>query len=313
MMQFPNNKRFAFSILDDTDDATLENIKPIYDTLLEYGIHTTKTVWPLDCPEGSRLFFAAETLRNKAYLDFVHFLVDHGFELAFHGATMESSRRERTVQALDLLKKEFGKYPRLFCNHGQNRENLYWGYKRFQTTLLRQLFRIACKEPRHYYSGEMEDSEYFWGDFCREHIQYVRNFTFKRLNILEVTPEMPYRLPGTKFVNYWFSSADATDVHAFNRLLTYDRIDRLERDRGICIVSTHFGKGFVRDGKLNAATANILKYLAGRPGWFVPVSTILDNLLRNRSRKDDLGYFQILRVECRFIIDKLIGLTAIRQ
>src|SRR5881397_2840861 len=71
-MTFPGGKRFAFSILDDTDDSTLENVKPIYDLLRERGLRTTKTVWPLDCPEGSRHFFAADTLQNKAYRDFVH-------------------------------------------------------------------------------------------------------------------------------------------------------------------------------------------------------------------------------------------------
>jgi hypothetical protein len=107
-MEFPDNKRFAFSILDDTDDATLENVKPVYDRLRDLGFRTTKTAWPLDCPEGSKNFFAAETLQNAAYLDFVHSLVDDGFELAFHGATMESSRRERTLQGLEFLKSEFG-------------------------------------------------------------------------------------------------------------------------------------------------------------------------------------------------------------
>src|SRR5437764_7164009 len=78
---FPGGKRFAFSILDDTDDATLRNVKPVYDLLRAHGLRTTKTVWPLDCPEGSRHFFAAETLQNKPYRDFVHELVEAGFEL----------------------------------------------------------------------------------------------------------------------------------------------------------------------------------------------------------------------------------------
>ena len=65
-------------------------------------MRTTKTVWPLDCPEGSRNFFAAETLQDKKYLSFVHELADAGFEMASHGATMESSRRERTLEGLEL-------------------------------------------------------------------------------------------------------------------------------------------------------------------------------------------------------------------
>lgn len=277
-MVFPGGKRFAFSILDDTDDSTLQNVKPVYEALRELGFRTTKTVWPLDCPEGSRIFFAAETLQNKPYLDFVHEVADNGFEIAFHGATMESSRRKRTIQALEFMKGEFGSYPRLFCNHGQNQENMYWAHKRFQTSALQWLFRFLQTEPSRSYTGEVENSEYFWGDLCKEHIRYVRNFTFNRVNVLEVNPGMPYQLPATKYVNYWFSTADAPDVAAFNRLLADHRIDELERDGGVCIVSTHLGKGFVKDGKLNANTANVLKYLACKPGWFVPVSDVLDYL-----------------------------------
>ncbi len=68
-MLFPENKRFAFSIVDDTDDSTLHNVKPVYEKLQEYGFRTTKTVWPLDCPEGSRLFLAGETLQVRARKD----------------------------------------------------------------------------------------------------------------------------------------------------------------------------------------------------------------------------------------------------
>jgi hypothetical protein len=307
-MLFPSGKRFAFSILDDTDDSTLDNVKPAYDALKELGFRITKTVWPLDCPEGSRLFFAGETLQNKHYLDFVHRLVEDGFELAFHGATMESSHRERTIRALELLRQEFGNYPRLFCNHGQNRENLYWGHKRFQTIAFRRLSRLTRKERIHYYSGETESSEFFWGDLCKKHITYVRNFTFNKVNILAVNPDMPYRIPSTKYVNYWFSTADAPDVHAFNRLLRYDRIDQLERDGGICIVSTHLGKGFVRNGKLNSDADGIFRYLAGKSGWFIPVSDLLDYLLKCH-KGDELGQGQRIQLECRFLIDKLIAAT----
>jgi hypothetical protein len=304
-MVFPANKRFAFSILDDTDDATLQNVKPVYDVLREYGFRTTKTVWPLNCPEGSRIFFAAETLQNKPYLDFVQELAADGFEIAFHGATMETSSRERTTRALEFLKKEIGYYPRLFCNHGQNRENLYWGSKRFQTGFLRQLSRLARKESSQYYTGEVEGSDYFWGDLCKKHIAYVRNFTFNRVNLLAVDPGMPYRLPQTEFVNYWFSTADAPDVDAFNRLLTGERIDQLEQEGGVCIVSTHLGKGFSKDGKLNSDAANILRYVAEKSGWFVPVSNVLDHLLNCRQSPHQLSWRQRLHLECRFVIDKI--------
>lgn len=162
-MEFPDGKRFAFSILDDTDDSTLANVKPVYDALSDAGMRTTKTVWPMSCPEGSRLFFAGETLENLAYLKFVQELAAQGFEIASHGATMESSVRERTRRGLEFIKKEFGAYPRLYCNHGFNRENLYWGSKRFQSPLLQKLFACIPGSRSVTYHGDDESSPYFGG------------------------------------------------------------------------------------------------------------------------------------------------------
>jgi hypothetical protein len=304
-MQFPEGKTFAFSILDDTDDATLSNVKPVYDFLRELGFRTTKTVWPMDCPEGSRRFFAAETLQDKPYLEFVHNLVDQGFELALHGATMESSLRERTIRGLNFIKQEFGKYPRLFCNHGYNRENLYWGSDRFGSVLLGALSRLRSCNSQGLYEGASEESPFFWGDLCKAHIQYVRNFTFSSLDIMNVNPEMPYRLTRTPYVNYWFSTAEAADVRAFNRLLTRDEIDRLEGTGGVCIISTHFGKGFANNGKLHDQTAQMLRYLGTKDGWFVPVSDILDHLKAQRGQDAELGWLQQRSLEYRFIFDKL--------
>jgi len=304
-MNFPSSKLFAFSILDDTDDSTLENVKPAYDFLTATGFRTTKTVWPLDCPEGSRIFFAAETLQHKPYRDFVHNLARDGFEIAFHGATMESSRRERTLRALEYFKAEFGRYPRVFCNHGHNRENLYWGPKRFQSRMLRRFLRFTKSEAAEYFSGEMEQSEYFWGDLCQQRITYVRNFTFDKVNVLDVDRVMPYRLNETKFVNYWFSTADAPDVNAFNRLLTRERIDRLEQSGGVCIISTHLGKGFVKNGRLNTETTGTLRYLSSKRGWFVPVVDVLDYLRQCRGHDRALERREITRLERRFMIDKI--------
>jgi hypothetical protein len=304
-MDFPQGKRFAFTILDDTDDSTLENVKPVYDALKAHGIRTTKTVWPVDCPEGSRIFFAADTLQRRPYLEFVRQLEIDGFEIAFHGATMESSRRERTVQGLDLLKREFGAYPTLFCNHGHNRDNLYWGEKRFQTWWLRRLVRLFRKKAASYYLGEVEGTEFFWGDLCRQHIRYVRNWTFPVLNMLAVNPEMPYRLSGTPYVNLWFSTADAPEVGHFARLLTEEGLDRLERTGGLCIVSTHLGKGFVKDGMLDPKVQRIFEILGHRPGWYVPVSEMLDYLVRTQGRGRRLGSIGTALLETRYLINKL--------
>lgn len=300
-MEFPEGKRFAFSILDDTDDSTVENARPIYDLLHELGFRTTKTVWAADCPEGSELFFAGQTLQNRDYLNFVHNLKSQDFELAWHCATMESSKRARTIKALEFFQKEFGYYPKLHCNHGHNLENIYWGTRRYRNPLFRLLVRAVSKQLDQF-AGEDESSPYFWGDLCKQHFRFVRNFTFSELNMLKCDPHMPYHLGDRPYVNYWFSTTDVPDVTRFNQLLTKNKLDRLSNEGGVCILSTHLGKGFVRNGEVDKGVRSTLEYLAKLDGWFVPVSDILELLLGKYSngRISRLGQ---LGMEWRHLLD----------
>jgi len=285
MSRFPGNKSFAFTILDDTDDSTLENVRPIYDLLAELGMRTTKTAWPMSCPEGNRLFFAAETLQDPDYLKFVKSLVSSGFELASHGATMGSSLRGRTEDGLDFLKKEFDCELTMYCNHGGNLENIYWGLDRYQVLPLRMTLGILKRlNHRSGYLGHVKGTPYFWGDLCRENFKYVRNFTFDKLDISDLRPGCPYRLKSTPYVNYWFSTADAPDASSFRKLVTKEAVDALIRNQGYSIISTHLGKGFVRNGKVDEHVKEMLTYISKQSGWFVPVSSLLDHLLQGQDR-----------------------------
>lgn len=302
-MKFPGDARFAFTILDDTDDSTLENVKPVYDALREYGFRTTKTAWPFETPGGSRLFFAADTLERPAYLDFVHELVEAGFELASHGASMEPSKREVTIRSLEFYEREFGFCPRLHANHAQNRENLYWGPQRFHTPGLQQIARLMA--TGYPYDGEDRTSEYFWGDVALERFRYMRNFTFRGLNMLRANPQMPYRLAATPFVSAWFSTTDAPNADVFADRVTKPALDRLEEEGGVCIVSTHLGKGFAVDGKLRSDVDATLRALAERPGYFVPVSELLDWMVEERGLHA-LTALELARLEFRYLVEKAI-------
>lgn len=303
----PDGARFAFTILDDTDDSTLENARPVYDRLAALGFRTTKTVWPLDCPEGSRNFFAADTLARADYLAWVQSLVREGFELALHGATMESSLRERTERGLARIEEAFGAVPRLYANHGFNRENVYWGPERFRTPWLRSLIAGPGRATPRLFEGEDPASPYFWGDLCRDRIEYVRGFTFRELDLLRVDPRTPYRLRDTPFVRSWFSTADAPDARSFKRRVTPAALDRLERDGGICILSTHLGKGYAKDGRLDPEIDAVLTGLSKRKGWFVPVTRILDHLrARQRDADRPLSPAERTRLELRFLRGSLV-------
>lgn len=304
---YPDARRFALTILDDTDDATVENVQPIYELLYEIGMRATKTAWPLDAPEGSRIFFAAETLQDEHYLDFVRGLVAQGFEIAFHGATMEPSVRERTQRGLEFLDRSLGAPLRIHCNHGQNLENVYWGAARYRSSFLGLPLRIVERlagRPR--YSGHIPGSPYFWGDICRERFTFVRNFAFATLNTLTIPPHRPYRLRSTPWVNYWFNSSDAPDASYFKRLVTPSALDRLCRAGGACILSTHLGKGFVRGGRVDPQVEDTLRYAATLPGWFPTVSELLEHLLETGGDQP-VPPWTLWGLEVRHLLDRVLN------
>lgn len=282
-LRFPGDKRFAFTIFDDTDVATVENVRPVYDLLTRLGMRTTKTVWPVDCPEGSRNFSSSETLADPDYLDFVRHLSECGFELTWHGATMESSSRDRTLRALDIFQTELGTQPRIHANHAYNLENVYWGSARVDSPALRLLLRFLDRHRRGAYYGHIPGSRYWWGDVCAERFDYVRNLTFEEVNLLRVNPSMPYHDPRRPLVKRWFSASDAEDADAFVRLLNERALDRLEEEGGVCIVATHLGKEFAPAGRLDPAVRRTLESLGRRNGWFAPVGEILDWLQAQRA------------------------------
>jgi hypothetical protein len=115
---------------------------------------------------------------------------------------------------------------------------------------------------------------------------------------------MPYRNERCSFSNLWFSATDTPEVEDFNALLTQENLRRLEEEGGVCLVATHFGKKFVVDGKVDEQTSRVLHYLSGRPGWFVPVSTILDHLYENGTR-GGISRRELSGMEYRWVLYKL--------
>jgi hypothetical protein len=282
MSGFPGGARFAFTIMDDTDDATLENVAPIYRLLESLGMRTTKTVWPVACEEGSPDFASATTLDDAPYRAFVVDLQHRGFEIAFHGATMESSLRERTIRGLDTFAATFGGPPRVHANHSHNRDNLYWGVDRIDDPIVRGLYNAALRQSRDFYQGHVPNSPFWWGDLCAAQIEYVRNLTFADVNLLRVNPSMPYRDDKRAWGKLWFSASDAENATEFVALLSDSSQRRLEAEGGVCIVATHFGKGFCANGEVREDVRALLTALAARPGWYVPVGTLLDYLRQRR-------------------------------
>lgn len=303
-LPFPGDARFAFTLLDDTDVATVETVRPIYRLLESLGMRTTKTVWMLDYEGHSPGFWQSETMENAAYRDFVIDLHHRGFEIAFHGATMESSTRDRTLEALNRFERTFGRPPRVHANHSMNRENLYWGHGRIDGGLVGAVYDRIATASKDHFQGHLPESPYYWGDLASERIEYVRNLTFHELNLLRINPSMPYRDPHRPMVRWWFSTADAEGVTSFNRLLRPANQARLEREGGVCILTTHLGKGFCPRGELNHRTRELLEMLGARRGWFPTVSELLD-WMREQRTTSSLPAAEWRRMERRWLLDLL--------
>src|SRR5262249_9797816 len=132
------------------------------------------------------------------------------------------------------------------------------------------------------FQGHVPVSKYFWGDLCRSHIRFVRNFVFDEVNLERINPTLPYHDHRKPFVNYWFSSSEGGDVEKFRKTLGESNQDRLAEESGICIMYTHFASGFVSEGNVDPVFKRLMRRLAAFNGWFVPVSELLEFLLQGR-------------------------------
>lgn len=295
---FPDGKRFAFSIIDDTDMAMLERVRPLYELLDRYKIHTTKTVWVLEGSELSHEPNHGDSLRNPEYRTFIQELQAKGFEIALHGVRGGSSSRKDIVTGLEEFRAALGQYPSIHVNHSLNRDNVYWGKHRWSFTPFRWLYGFVGK---YEFSGEDERSEFFWGDLVRQHIRYVNQFTYGDVNLLAVNPAIPYRLSDKAYVHYWFPTSDGDNLDRFEYLLRKENLDRLEQEGGVCLVYAHMGAGSFNKGAMaNPRFEAVLKDLASRNGWFVPASQILDYLRTQPGWDGDLTYREKVRLELLF-------------
>lgn len=292
-LTYPSGAEFAFTILDDTDDTTVANGRPVYDLLNELGFRTTKTVWSFDTiPENRGPYFAGETLSSPRYLEWVHELAANDFEIAFHNATMGSSPRLDTIKALDFLKSEFQQPVRLHCNHGQNRENLHWGADRYSSYAIKRILAFMTRF-RSYpeFEGNNPKSPYYWSDLADERLSYMRAFTFQQLNGALITPGRPFLDTTKQKSTLFFNTTDAPNVLAFNKLVNPSSIDKLREQKGWSIISTHLGKGFYQNNKLDPEFKENMAYLSTLPGWFVPATPLLDFL------KKELGGSRLSAIE----------------
>lgn len=320
---YPNGKNFAFTVTDDPDGNTLNSIKPIYDFLLKSGFKTTAAVWvdsatySTGIPNFLSEAFQGDSCANPDYLEYMIHLNNNNFEIALHTATAGNDYRNVTKNCYEKFKQYFGYYPKINIMHSTNLDNVYWGSKVVNNNLIQKTINRLVERARFPYGGENPESIFFWGDILKEKTKYVRLWGTSDINTLKYNPSMPYHDPKKPFVNYWFSFSDGYNVDIFNNLISAKNIDKLNRERGACIVYTHFSSNFSKKAtngvfQLNKIFKARMETLSkNHNGWFVPASTILDRLLL-------LKNINIFNIENGFIVtnsneDDISGVTVITE
>jgi len=290
-------------IVDDSDLATLARIRPVYEVLDRYGVRTTKTVWVFPTNDPSNVTNQGDSLADPEYRKFISELQSKGFEIALHGVRGGSSRRAEVVAGLDEFKRILGHDPAIHVNHSVNRDNVYWGAARWSVPPLRWVYSLGSERK---FDGEDPRSPYYWSDQLRTRVKYVNQFTFGEINLLDVTPSIPYRLANRPDVSFWFSTADGENLDRFVELLNPVNLDRLEREGGFCLVYTHMGAGSFNEGSgVDPRFESRIKDIASRDGWFAPASELLDYLQRQPGFKAELGFRETVRLEILFLLNHL--------
>lgn len=299
---WPDRKRFAFTIFDDTDLQTVDNGPDVYAFLTELGMRVTKSVW-VRPPTGSPLYDGS-SCADPAYLAWTLELQRSGHEIALHNVASSTSTREETLAGLDRFRELFGHDPRTLANHVGNLEAIYHGEERV-TGSRRAVYNLLTRgRRRRLFEGHVPTSPLFWGDLCAERVSYVRNFVFRDVDTLAACPQMPYHDVTKPYVAGWFAASEGANPASFTGTVNEVAQDRLEAAGGLSIIYTHLGAGFSRDGKLDPEFERLMTRLASRDGWFAPVAEILDHL-RQVKGLTDLGASDRRELEWRWLRDKM--------
>ena len=300
---WPDGKRFAFTVFDDTDCATLENVKGVYNLLAHRGFRTTKSVWGVAGDPG-RGKNAGQTCADPDYLQWLLDLQNKGFEIGFHNCTWHGLPRDAIRSALEKFAELFGHDPAAAANHTGVEEGIYWADGRLSGWRVPLYNLLTRFHNRGKYRGQVEGDPHFWGDLCKARIKYFRNFVFRDVNTLKACPLMPYHDCQKPYVNYWFASSDGSRCKQFTECIAEEAQDRLEEEGGACIMYTHFAAGFSDGARLEPRFQSLIERLAKKNGWFVPVGTLLDHLLRINGRHD-ISNSERRRLECKWLWEKI--------
>jgi hypothetical protein len=259
MSWLPGNYQAAIAITDDPDNSSFESFKTMYDFLLNIDFPTTRAMWVYNNSEPTgtpplQVKFTAPLLSELECLKYCKELSRRGFEICLHGASCGNNNRIRMIDALNFLSKEIAWSPMYIC-HSKNAENLYWDSKTANSNLEKKILQMYTKNRCF---GEIADSQYFWGDICREKINFIRMFRTRSLNTLNFNPSMPYHDFSKPFVNYWFSATKGY----IPTLFTEANINSLCEQNGVSILYQYLHKYVDFNNSIQIDVKNVLEKIA---------------------------------------------------
>ena len=307
---WPEGKTFAFTVFDDTDNDDIDKTRPVYELLASCGLRTTKSCWVRRPGPQETGYCPGMTTEDPEYLQYILGLQAQGFEIALHNVSWASSTRQQIAEGLDRFERQLSHRPRVFANHAGTADSVYWGPRRF-SGIRSFLYNLSTRfRNNNRFTGHVESSPHFWGDFCFDRVAYVRSFTFKQTNTLEVCPQTPYHDRSRPYVRNWFASCDGHNLPAFIEAISESRQDQLEAASGCCIMYTHFASHFANGGTVDGEFERLIRRLSAKNGWFVPVGQLLDHIVQQRGQYE-ITPRELARLEWRWLCQKIItGITA---
>lgn len=301
-MMWPDGKRAAFTIIDDTDDAEMPHIAEVYQHLISAGLRTTKTVWVYP-PRDSHLFRGDCLVGNPDYLNFIRDLLERGFEIGLHDVGSGDFTREEIIAGLSIFKDLLGFSPEIHINHSYNKSSIYSGDRRFSfpiKSIVRTMYRGYSG-----FEGDNERSPHFWGDIHKKYIRWNRSFEIDRLNLLDFIKFPYYDSRFSKYCNAFFPASFCPNQDMFCRLLTSDNIDHLIQTGGAAIIYTHFGYYHER-GSLDGRFIKVCELLKARSDqiWFAPLGKILHHMAQ-QTGIHQIGLLSRLRLELECLVTRI--------
>ena len=224
-IRWPEGKTFAFSVFDDTDLATRENVAPVYDLLGGLGLRTTKSVWAVR-GDGEPSIGGA-TCEDPGYRGRTLDCRRQYRLLARTGGSPRRCSRRTVMRSLDRFRQIYGHDPVVLANHADCLDSIYWGDARLDGASRVAYNLMTRLRNRGLFRGHREGDPLFWGDMCRARVRYVRNFTYADIDTLAACPVMPYHDPNRPYVNAWFASSEGRE----RRRRLFTRCDQKGTDR----------------------------------------------------------------------------------